>query len=1374
MILGVFITTSVIGQGLIPERHWTHTDDAAAGDDSPTVGVDDWYYNIIQTSDGGYVGVGFTEINGEFQPSIAKLNAHGVTVWEKTYDNGNLVNAGVFFDVVETTDGYVAVGNKRDMTGLNGDINVYVVKVNKQTGAIASGFPKLFGVTDFGDVDGDGIPDGGESKSIQLLPSGGFVIAGSVLDRQARPVEAKAAFLLEIDASGIYVNHNTYNLSAGFTAIGKTVIINYNAVGVVQGYFLVGTSIALTNGLDEDVLVVKTDLGLTPLFQNVYSEASLVADVGYVDNLSTDISECPTCTGSVENTKQNGFDGKQVPYLGNPSDGNIVISAQFDVIRCNCNGAFPLTGVYREFDATVFEIDQSGNAVWAQNPAHFTGIDFFNPIEIQTCGSGYEILTVGNNMQSGQVVNHLIKMDAVGGVVWEKKFNDGNDINCVFGLAVTNDGGYVVAGNNVQLSSSVYDEDYYAIKVYSDRQPTAFTNSNPSDITIPYDIATTESWSGLLGSRTVYDQITVKSGGHLIIDGNAIIRFADSRQMNDFEDLAANGTGLKKPRIVVEPNGRLTVNNATLTGMNICGQEFMWEGIQVLGNPTVSQAVSNQGRIVLDNATIENAIMGVLANGSNYNVDGHQATDILALGGGIVQARNSTFRNCRRSIHFSSYPFSATALGSSSFVRECTFETTAPMVDPDYVLVDGSVLDGTRLGNNSFLSSWNTHNLKIEGNIFTNGISLPGTYEGNGIVTVDARIFVRRTCGLVYTSGGCAGAQNEFNNLNYGVRCSGSNVLNSPYIDGCKFNNNNQAIYLVGLNAATITRNSFDVGQVAGRPYGIYLYNCSGYQVEENDFTTSLPASAMGMLVYNNDVNNNNNANEVYNNVFSNLLAGTIGMAENRGNLNFRGLDFLCNDYVNNQFDEYVRINPGISIWQGGFTSSTDQTIPAGNTFDGCSTPDGELSNSVGSPSPLSFTYWHHSDLITTPNPGCYTLGQVSPQLGCPSCLTYNKSMACPSSFVPNIVDVLRLKKNDSEGQIVTLTAALAALIDGGDTQGVLDDMASLSPGQIKNLLLGLSPYLSDKVLITYINSGAPPGHIKQVILANAPVTDDVMDVLNTSKLPNGIINIINNAQTGVSEREKKEAELGFYQTEREIAVNGIIREYLHNDSLVGHLDSVALILKIEQRVTAKCELTDLLRQQGKFTEATNLIDSLSTADSTGSLTEFCAFQRLLIQLEQAGETCFKMKDNASTKQEFDNIAAKDGKTGCSQAQALIDLVFNTGIPEVFVPIIGSSARMSQHEDEDENIREENLSKVSVYPNPASEFFIVEFELPKGSESGMFLLYDMMGKQILYKNLSGERGKITIALSGLSTGLYFYSLVVNNTTIARDKLIINK
>jgi hypothetical protein len=81
----------------------------------------------------------------------------------------------------------------------------------------------------------------------------------------------------------------------------------------------------------------------------------------------------------------------------------------------------------------------------------------------------------------------------------------------------------------------------------------------------------------------------------------------------------------------------------------------------------------------------------------------------------------------------------------------------------------------------------------------------------------------------------------------------------------------------------------------------------------------------------------------------------------------------------------------------------------------------------------------------------------------------------------------------------------------------------------------------------------------------------------------------------------------------------------------------------------------------------------------------------------------------------------------------------------------------------------------SVYPNPAVDFFRLEFELPAVTEISIELT-EISGhfQKILFKGLV-KKGKniLSFNTSGLASGIYALSLTANNQQIAQQKIILN-
>lgn len=164
-------------------------------------------------------------------------------------------------------------------------------------------------------------------------------------------------------------------------------------------------------------------------------------------------------------------------------------------------------------------------------------------------------------------------------------------------------------------------------------------NSGP--VGFAYKIISNTTWSS---SKSLSGSVLVKTGQTLTISGSSTKIYMP-----------------RKARILVEPGAKLIVDGATLT--NECG--FLWQGIEVMGNINQVSADVYQGALELKNgAVIEHAING-FRNLANDN--GMQ-------GGGIIRAKNATFKNCKRAVELVNAPhhtyWSSTMVNTSN----CSFD----------------------------------------------------------------------------------------------------------------------------------------------------------------------------------------------------------------------------------------------------------------------------------------------------------------------------------------------------------------------------------------------------------------------------------------------------------------------------------------------------------------------------------------------------------------------------------------------------------------------------------------------------------------------------------------------------------------------------
>ena len=85
--------------------------------------------------------------------------------------------------------------------------------------------------------------------------------------------------------------------------------------------------------------------------------------------------------------------------------------------------------------------------------------------------------------------------------------------------------------------------------------------------------------------------------------------------------------------------------------------------------------------------------------------------------------------------------------------------------------------------------------------------------------------------------------------------------------------------------------------------------------------------------------------------------------------------------------------------------------------------------------------------------------------------------------------------------------------------------------------------------------------------------------------------------------------------------------------------------------------------------------------------------------------------------------------------------------------------------------------KVSVsnpYPNPANSQTLFNYQLPANTSKASIKIHNLLGAVVKEVQLVGQSGKISVNVSDLNDGVYFYSIVVNNETYETKRLIVSR
>ena len=76
---------------------------------------------------------------------------------------------------------------------------------------------------------------------------------------------------------------------------------------------------------------------------------------------------------------------------------------------------------------------------------------------------------------------------------------------------------------------------------------------------------------------------------------------------------------------------------------------------------------------------------------------------------------------------------------------------------------------------------------------------------------------------------------------------------------------------------------------------------------------------------------------------------------------------------------------------------------------------------------------------------------------------------------------------------------------------------------------------------------------------------------------------------------------------------------------------------------------------------------------------------------------------------------------------------------------------------------------ISAYPTPATD--IINFDYNVNGRA-MVMIYNMMGQEVMRNEIAGQNGTLSMNVSDLSGGVYFYNLVVNGKTEKSNKIVV--
>lgn len=85
-----------------------------------------------------------------------------------------------------------------------------------------------------------------------------------------------------------------------------------------------------------------------------------------------------------------------------------------------------------------------------------------------------------------------------------------------------------------------------------------------------------------------------------------------------------------------------------------------------------------------------------------------------------------------------------------------------------------------------------------------------------------------------------------------------------------------------------------------------------------------------------------------------------------------------------------------------------------------------------------------------------------------------------------------------------------------------------------------------------------------------------------------------------------------------------------------------------------------------------------------------------------------------------------------------------------------------------------NLTQFNTWPNPASSITNVKYQFQNSSNDQQLVVTDMIGARKAAYNLVGNEGTLKVDLNDFATGVYFFTILSNGTSLSTKKIVVTR
>jgi len=356
---------------------------------------------------------------------------------------------------------------------------------------------------------------------------------------------------------------------------------------------------------------------------------------------------------------------------------------------------------------------------------------------------------------------------------------------------------------------------------------------------------------------------------------------------------------------------------------------------------------------------------------------------------------------------------------------------------------------------------------------------------------------------------------------------------------------------------------------------------------------------------------------------------------------------------------------------------------------------------------------------------------------------------------------------------------------DRGSTDLLNFDVQTSTTSQameVTNELLNQSPYLSDTVMKSATEKEEVLNNalIRDVLVANpqSAKSEDLMELLatRTIPMPDYMMEQITAGEDTVSPKELLEARKAWWDGEADKAYIRLLNYYKGDSTGTTIEDSLVWLFNVRNKLSARYDNAEWFHAKGDTLQAEETLNSIPAMFDLNSAQE---------QTQEAYLTFFdlhnRVKKDTSYAFKIDSVMRTSLLELTSSNQNLPgvyarNMLLATGNINYQEPVIlPDSGLKATKKVKFKGVKDSGNNKfISVFPNPAHDYFIIRYNTPEDAQKGSIKLYDAKGILMFSKEVSTTKGQITVPTTAMISGLYLIVLEQNGKKIEMAKLTIIK